>query len=188
MGISGVASRSDVPIFDPTKREEKEENAENETDREDIAYSLPTNIPSNSVLLPDGTWQDSQGPNKIFIIDWENIQFGHRAVDVGGILADFYERYHFKDITASLSVMEGFIQGYGKLSEELAFAAAIHAGVHLICWYYRRDRDAPLPYPLPRVLAALTIGRDLILKGWAKDKSGLQKSILASLFKDENLT
>ncbi|KAI1496178.1 kinase-like domain-containing protein [Biscogniauxia marginata] len=140
-----------------------------------------------NVLLPNGTWRDSQDSNKLFIIDWENIQFGHRAVDVGGILADLYERYHFKGVAASLPAMEGLIQGYGQLSEELAFGAAIHAGVHLICWYYRRDRNAPLPYPLPKILAALTTGRDLILKGWAKDKSGLQNSILASLFADENI-
>ncbi|KAI2613263.1 kinase-like domain-containing protein [Hypoxylon sp. NC1633] len=140
-----------------------------------------------NVLLPNGTWRASQGSNKLFIIDWENIQYGHRAVDVGGILADLYERYHFKGIAASLAVMEGFIQGYGKLSEELAFSTAIHAGVHLICWYYRRDRNAPLPHPLPKVFAALTTGRDLILQGWVKDKNGLRDSVLASLFADENI-
>ncbi|KAI1170920.1 kinase-like domain-containing protein [Nemania sp. FL0916] len=135
-----------------------------------------------NVLLSNETWQDDQGANKLFIIDWENVQFGHRAIDIGGILADLYERYHFKGISASLQVMEGFIQGYGWLSEELAFGVAIHAGVHLICWYYRRNRNAPLPYPLPVVLAALTTGRDLILKGWAKDKRWLRNSILGSLF------
>lgn len=82
--------------------------------------------------------------------------------------------------------MEGFIQGYGPLSEELAYRVAIHAGVHLICWYYRRNRNAPLPYPLPIVLGALTLGRDLILKGWAKDKVWLQTTVLAPLFADQN--
>ncbi|KAI9735703.1 MAG: hypothetical protein M1818_006311 [Claussenomyces sp. TS43310] len=144
----------------------------------------------NSVLLPDGPWremQSAQEPNQLFIIDWENAQFGHRAVDIGGILADFYERNHFKGIAASLLAMEGFVEGYGPLSEKLAYRVAIHAGVHLICWYYRRNRNAPLPYPLPIVLDALTLGRDLILKGWAKDKVWLQTTVLASLFADQNL-
>jgi hypothetical protein len=143
------------------------------------------------VLLPIGPWQETQEParefNKLFIIDWENAQFGHRAVDIGGILADFYERNHFGGAAASIPAMEGFIDGYGPLSDELAYRVAIHAGVHLICWYYRRDRNAPLPYPLPKVLAALTLGRDLVLKGWAKDKSSLQTTVLGPLFADKNL-
>lgn len=105
-------------------------------------------------------------------------------MDIGGILADLYERKHFKNVATSIPIMEGFMQGYGPLSEELAFSAAIHAGVHLICWYYRRNRNAPLPYPLPKVLAALTLGRDIILKGWAKDKKWFKSSILAPLFVD----
>jgi len=108
-------------------------------------------------------------------------------VDIGGILADLYERNHFKGIAASLPAMEGFVEGYGPLSEDLAYRVAIHAGVHLICWYYRRNRNAPLPYPLPVVLDALTLGRDLILKGWAKDKVWLQTTVLAPLFANQNL-
>lgn len=142
----------------------------------------------NSVLLPDSPWREAQHstqePNRLFIIDWENVQFGHRAVDIGGILADLYERKHFKNITASIPIMQGFMEGYGPLSDELAFSTAIHAGVHLICWYYRRNRNAPLPYPLPTVLAALTLGRDFILKGWAKDKKWFESSVLAPLFTD----
>ncbi|TRX87789.1 hypothetical protein FHL15_011327 [Xylaria flabelliformis] len=143
-----------------------------------------------NILLPSGPWTESQDPAKptdIFVIDWENVQFGHRAVDVGGLLADLYERYHFKGVEASIPAMKGFIEGYGPLSEDLAYRVAVHAGVHLICWYYRRNRNAPLPHPLPKVLAALTIGRDLIFKGWAKDKAWLHTSIIGPMFADENL-
>jgi hypothetical protein len=106
-------------------------------------------------------------------------------VDIGGMLADLYERKHFKNVAHSIPIMQGFMQGYGPFSEELAFSAAIHAGVHLICWYYRRNRNAPLPYPLPKVLAALTLGRDFILRGWAKDKKWFESSVLAPLFTDK---
>ncbi|KAM0523079.1 hypothetical protein ACHAPE_001571 [Trichoderma viride] len=131
-----------------------------------------------------GAQKSIQDPHKLFIIDWENAQFGHRAVDIGGMLADLYERKHFRNIDGSIPIIEGFIQGYGPISEELAFSAAIHAGVHLICWYYRRNRNDPLPFPLPKVLAALTLGRDFILRGWAKDKKWFEGSVLAPLFLD----
>ncbi|KAI0485356.1 kinase-like domain-containing protein [Xylariaceae sp. FL0804] len=143
-----------------------------------------------NILLPDGPWRESSSPEgatSLFIVDWENIQYGHRAIDVGGMLADLYERNHFQGVEASIPAMRGFIRGYGKLSEDLAYRVAVHAGVHLICWYYRRDRNAPLPFPLPRVLAALTLGRDLVLRGWAKDKSWLQTSMIGEMFADENL-
>ncbi|KAI0104218.1 kinase-like domain-containing protein [Nemania sp. FL0031] len=143
-----------------------------------------------NILLPSGPWTESRDPAKpteIFVIDWENVQFGHRAVDVGGLLADLYERNHFKGVEASIPAMKGFIEGYGPLSEDLAYRVAVHTGVHLICWYYRRNRNAPLPHPLPKVLAALSIGRDLIVKGWTKDKTWLQTSIIGSMFADENL-
>jgi len=105
-------------------------------------------------------------------------------VDIGGMLADLYERKHFRGVAASLPAIQGFLEGYGPLDEELAFTIAIHAGVHLICWYYRRDRDAPLPHPLPVVLAALTLGRDLVLAGWRKDTEWLQTTFLGPLFAD----
>lgn len=142
------------------------------------------------MLLPNRPWRQTStitDPNQLFIIDWENAQFGHRAVDLGGMLADLYERNHFKGIAASLPAMRGLIEGYGPLPEELAYRVAIHAGVHLICWYYRRNRNTPLPYPLPVVLDALTQGRDWILKGWAQDKVGLQATVMAPLFADLNL-
>ncbi|UKZ73272.1 hypothetical protein TrVFT333_000915 [Trichoderma virens FT-333] len=158
------------------------------TEGEEIRGLIHGDFWAGNVLLPDSPWHDSQSstqePNKLFIIDWENAQFGHRAVDIGGILADLYERKHFKNVSTSIPIMQGFVEGYGPLSEELAFGTAIHAGVHLICWYYRRNRNAPLPYPLPIVLAALTLGRDFILKGWAKDKKWFESSVLAPLFTD----
>ncbi|KAH8130402.1 hypothetical protein FP744_10009295 [Trichoderma asperellum] len=158
------------------------------TEGDEIRGLIHGDFWAGNVLLPDSSWNDAQQstqePHKLIIIDWENAQFGHRAVDIGGILADLYERKHFKNIDASIPIMQGFIRGYGPMSEELAFSVAIHAGVHLICWYYRRNRNDPLPFPLPKVLDALTLGRDFILKGWAKDKKWFEDSVLAPLFSD----
>lgn len=150
----------------------------------------------NSVLLPNSPWRDApqsvheEELNQLFIIDWETVQYGHRAVDIGSMLADLYERHHFSGAAASLPVIEGFVEGYNNQllshDDDLVFRVAIHAGVHLICWYYRRDRNAPLPYPLPTVLAALTLGRDIILRGWRKDKEGLKGTFLAPLFAEDS--
>ncbi|KAI1260721.1 kinase-like domain-containing protein [Xylariaceae sp. FL1019] len=143
-----------------------------------------------NVLLPSGPWrasEDQADPSNLIIIDWENVQYGHRAVDIGGMLGDLYERKHFLGVEESIPIMHGFICGYGPLNSDLAYRVAIHAGVQLICWYYRRDRNAPLPHPLPKVLAALTVGRDLVVKGWTKDRTWLRNSIMAPMFTDENL-
>ncbi|KAI0391637.1 hypothetical protein F5Y17DRAFT_460665 [Xylariaceae sp. FL0594] len=72
-----------------------------------------------------------------FIIDWEDAQFGHRAVDIASSPRGFTSE-------ESLAAVEGCIQSYGPVGEYLAYATAVHAGAHLICWYYRRERDAAL--------------------------------------------
>jgi len=139
-----------------------------------------------SVLVPNAKWQESRSPghapNRLFVIDWELAQFGHRAIDIGGMLADLYERDHFKGSDAVLPAMKGFADGYGRISDEMAFRTAIHAGVHLICWHIRRNPNLPLSAPTEKVLSALTIGRDLVLKGWDKDRWWLENSVLAPLF------
>lgn len=138
------------------------------------------------MLLPNAKWQESRcsdkPPNRLFVIDWELAQFGHRAIDVGGMLADLYERKHFKDSDVVIPVMKGFVDGYGMISDEMAFRIAIHAGVHLICWHIRRNPNLPLSAPRDKVVSALTIGRDLVLKGWEKDRRWLKSSVLAPLF------
>lgn len=139
-----------------------------------------------SVLFPNAKWQEmhrpDQEPNRLFIIDWELAQFGHRATDVGGMLADLYERKHFKDSDAVIPAMEGFAKGYGEISDEMAFRTAIYAGVHLICWHIRGNPNLPLSAPMEKILSALVIGRDWILKGWEKDRRWFEKSALAPLF------
>lgn len=135
-------------------------------------------IPS-SILTPAGvTGHDRH----IAIIDWESCQFGPRAFDVGGMLGDMCERHHFKGVNAALSAMEGFISGYGPISDALAFRVAMHAGVFLITWYNRRAPGSPLPAPLEVARAAMALGVQFIVRGWEKDKAWFKDSIFASLF------
>ncbi|KAL7904943.1 kinase-like domain-containing protein [Trichoderma velutinum] len=141
---------------------------------------------SGNILLPATPWREPPLPgvsNKLFIIDWEFAQFGHRSNDIGQILGDLYERRLYGNVETVAPVMEGVIKGYGELSERMAFRVAIYVGVHLIGWYNRRPRNGPKVVPLHVILEGLTIGRDFIIKGWEKDRAFFENSALASLFK-----
>jgi len=139
---------------------------------------LLTNVFNASILLPSAGWREpplADKTNELFIIDWEFAQFGHRSCDLGQIVGDLYERKTYGNLDTAISTMEGVIDGYGALSDEMAFRTAIYVGVHLISWYNRR--------PLPGVIVAgLTGGRDFMVKGWEKDRAFFQGSALGSLF------
>ena len=98
------------------------------------------------------------------------------------MIGDLYERKIFNDIDIVMPVMQGVIKGYGELSDEMAFRVVIHTGIQLIGWHNRRPPTGPLMAPPEVIVAGLTIGRDLVLKGWEKDRKFFESSVLASLF------
>ncbi|KAI1483171.1 kinase-like domain-containing protein [Daldinia eschscholtzii] len=140
---------------------------------------------TGNVLLPSNPSLSTPNSSdtQLFIVDWEFTQFGHRAYDIGQMVGDIYERKHFFQTDGALPAIEGFIQGYGGLDDELAFRTAIHAGVQLIGWYTRRAPTAPLQFPLEKVTDAMRIGRDWIVKGWQMNRDYFQNSPLSPLFK-----
>jgi DNA-binding Lrp family transcriptional regulator len=97
-------------------------------------------------------------------------------------VGDLYERKTYSNLDTAISTMEGVIEGYGALSDEVAFRTAIYVGVHLISWYNRRPREGPKVAPPEVIVAGLTVGRDFMVKGWEKDRAFFQGSALASLF------
>ncbi|KKP00485.1 hypothetical protein THAR02_07398 [Trichoderma harzianum] len=151
-------------------------------------WILWSNGESISILLPATPWQEpplSGVPNKLFIIDWEFAQFGHRSNDIGQLIGDLYERKLYGNVETVAPVMEGVMKGYGKLSERMAFRVAMYVGVHLIGWYNRRPQKGPKVVPPHVILEGLTIGRDFIIKGWEKDREYFENSALAPLFRRE---
>jgi hypothetical protein len=78
--------------------------------------------------------------------------------------------------------MEGVIEGYGELSDDMAFRTAIYIGSHLIGWYNRRPLKGPRVAPPEAIVAGLTVGMDFIIKGWERDREFFQGTMLASLF------
>lgn len=96
------------------------------------------------------------------------------------MIGDLYERKYLKNAQAALWIIEGFIDGYGSLSEDMAFRTAIHAGQHLICWCNRgRPTDTQ-----ERMEGIVRIGMNFVLKGWEKDRQWFEETVLAALFKD----
>jgi hypothetical protein len=96
------------------------------------------------------------------------------------MIGELYERKYFKDTEAALSIIEGFIDGYGPMSNEMAFRTAIHAGVHLICWCNRgRPKDTQ-----ERMEGVVRIGMNFVLKGWEEDKKWFEGSVMRGLFSD----
>nr|QCL09110.1 DmxR19 [Cryptosporiopsis sp. 8999] len=133
-----------------------------------------------SILIPNTPSPERQqleGTN-LFVIDWELAQFGRKEYDLGQMIGDLYERKHFRDANSAVWIIQGFVTGYGALSDEMAFRIAIHAGVHLICWYIRRDPTAPFTKPLKQIQDAIRIGTDFIVKGWEKDRTWFEGTFL----------
>jgi hypothetical protein len=99
------------------------------------------------------------------------------------MIGDLYERKHFNGTHSATWAIQELINGYGPITDEMAFRTAIHTGVHLICWYIRRPPKSPLPAPLEQVRDMLKLGTEFIVKGWEKDKRWFEDSLLADLFR-----
>lgn len=131
----------------------------------------------SSALIPNSPLTEQSG-STLFIVDWEMAQIGHRALDLGQMIAELYETKLFKDMEAGVWIIEGFLEGYGSLSEEMAFRAAIHVGVHLVCWGSR----VPGWGSQQQVEEVVKVGRDLIVHGWMRNKAWFEGGNLGCLF------
>lgn len=112
------------------------------------------------------------------MIDWELARLGHPSYDLGQMIGDLLERNIMNNTEAALWIIDGIIDGYGQLSEELALRTAINAGIHLICWYIRGHPQEKQE----RTENILRIGMDFVLRGWERDREWFKSSILAGLF------
>ena len=130
-----------------------------------------------------GQHRGTRQVDKISIIDWELAQFGHRAYDLGHIVGDLCEQKHFNDADGAMSCVRGFVEGYGGLSDELAFRTAIHVGTQLIGGYYRRPKRGGVAAPEDMVVDMLRFAKDFVVKGWERDMGWFEGSILAPLFR-----
>ncbi|KAJ5729876.1 Aminoglycoside phosphotransferase [Penicillium malachiteum] len=122
--------------------------------------------------------QVEQTETKIFAIDWELTHIGHRSSDLGQMIAELYETKLFKGVEHGLWIIEGFLKGYGPLSDEMAFRTAIHIGVHLICWGSRVSGWGSEA----QVQGVVEIGRNLVVQAWTKNKAWFEEDPMGCLF------
>ncbi|OKL63122.1 hypothetical protein UA08_01252 [Talaromyces atroroseus] len=139
---------------------------------------------AGNVLIPNTPSLDNRQLEgmDVYIIDWELSQFGRKVYDVGQMIGDLYERKHFLNVDSAIWTIQGFVAGYGPLDDAMAFRAAIHVGVHLICWYIRRDPTAPFLEDPKLIHGAIRTGSEFIVKAWKKDRAGFDDTPLACLF------
>ncbi|RAL04967.1 uncharacterized protein BO80DRAFT_490598 [Aspergillus ibericus CBS 121593] len=133
---------------------------------------------SGNVLISQ-TALEQPSHTPLFIIDWELCHCGPRALDLGQMFAELYMLKHFKHIETGAWIIQGFMEGYQSLDDEMAFRVLIHVGVHFIAW-------GPLiaGWGTPRqVEDVVRLGRDLITKAWEKDKSWFD-GVWRLLFRD----
>ncbi|RBR19598.1 hypothetical protein FVER53590_10932 [Fusarium verticillioides] len=133
---------------------------------------------SNSSLAQIG----SDAATDIIFIDWELCQFGHRAYDLGHMIGDLYEAYHFHNSNIALAMIRGFIEGYGEIDDEIAFRTAIHTGMQLLGWYNRRAPSDAVKGTREQISNAAKISTNFIVNGWERQKQWFQSTPLATLF------
>lgn len=139
-----------------------------------------TKVDKHSILLPQTLLhQNTTTTATIFITDWELTQTGPRALDLGQMIAELYMTQLYKGIPAGTWILRAFVDAYRPaLTDEMAFRAAIHAGVHLVAfgsvvagW---GDEE--------HVLGVVAVGRDLVVKGWEREKGWFLGGVLGCLF------
>jgi hypothetical protein len=142
-----------------------------------LLYSLEETNVTISILIPNVHLRE-QSETTLFVVDWEMSHIGSRALDLGQMIAELYETKLFKNVEAGVWVIQGLLEGYGGLSDEIAFRTAIHVGVHLVCWGSRVSGWGS-PQQIEDVVK---VGRDLIVHGWRKDRTWFEGDTLSCLF------
>ncbi|KAH7411542.1 kinase-like domain-containing protein [Phaeosphaeria sp. MPI-PUGE-AT-0046c] len=171
-------------ILDEVKSMATAEYAKVPDDESDMLWGLiHGDFWTGNVLMPSSNdGEPLEGIIELFIIDWEMAQYGRIEYDLGQMIGDMYERKVFAKAENALPLIQGFLSGYGALSDEEAFRVAIHAGQHLVCWYIRRDPNSSLTGIEDQVGEAMRIGSDFIVNGWARDRDWFASTDLACLF------
>lgn len=133
----------------------------------------------NSIVLLDQSMSRDGETQNAFVVDWECLQLGRREDDVGQMLAEMYELKLFRGLDAGLWLASSMLSTYGTDgSDEFAFRVALCIGQHLVQWGPRAGGWGTAE----QVNEVLTVGRDIIVHSWAKDRAWFEGGDLAFLF------
>lgn len=117
---------------------------------------------------------------QLYVIDWEFVQLGHRAMDLGQFIGDLLEKSYMLSSVRSQceSMLCSFVKSYGAVSEEMGFRVVMHAGVHMINWCARHP-DADLKRQVEVLLQRAV---EMIARAWKQDRGWFQGDVLGCLF------
>ncbi|KAJ5885502.1 hypothetical protein N7495_010012 [Penicillium taxi] len=132
---------------------------------------------TGNVLIPKAFLGQSEVT--MFVVDWEMSQISNRGLDLGQMIAEVLQTKLFKQVEGSIWVIDGFLQGYGHLTDDMAFRTVIHAGVHLICWGSRVTGWGSQQ----QIEEVVQVGKDFIEQGWMRNKAWFEGGSLEFLFK-----
>ncbi|ORY69660.1 kinase-like domain-containing protein [Pseudomassariella vexata] len=132
---------------------------------------------TGNILVPNDPLQEGRKVNA-YVIDWELAQLGVPNLDVGQMFAELYELWLYKKITAGLWMAQGFVEGYGKVSDQFAFRTAIQVGAHLVC-FGTSVQGWGTPEQVEEVART---GKDIIVNAWRKNRTWFAGGDLACLF------
>lgn len=107
-------------------------------------------------------------------------QLGHRARDVGQMIGDLIERHHIKEFEGANcagEIINGFLEGYGRVSSDMLSRVAIHAGARVIGWYNRRRPEESVPGTPDQQVAMMRTGIDLVVEGYKTSLAQRQRPL-----------
>lgn len=116
---------------------------------------------------------------RVFVVDWENSQFGVEGMDHGQMLGELYSIW-LKGAQVGLWMFQGYVEGLGSMSEDTAWRIALQVGVYLL------SLSTAIPgWSSPAQIESVARkGKDIIVNAWNKDRAWFEGGELACLFKD----
>lgn len=113
------------------------------------------------------------------MIDWEFAHLGPRAFDLGHMIGDLIQQVQLGKGDCFGRTISDFLEGYGKVSHQVAFRALVHAGVQLMGWYVRGPRSGLGEEGVRRIVK---LARDMICFGMKRDEQWFRENNLGDIF------
>ncbi|KAM0247291.1 hypothetical protein ACHAP5_004152 [Fusarium lateritium] len=144
---------------------------------ESALYPIHGDFWTGNILLPNTPMiEGTQNPMRV--VDWEMVQLGVRPLDLGQVIAELWQLKLYKKIDAGEWLIRAFADGYGAVDDNFTYRAIIHVAVHLICF----GSQTPGWGDVEQQKGVVRVGKEVIVKAWARDREYFEGHVLGSLF------